>query len=199
MNLDNNERLKETDRLKRQLHLLYLGATTARAIQVDIDHIMVATNHNMQTWLLTATIQDMPLTQDTIHTVSYSVESKTTRKQNKNQEQKKSLRKKKLKLKVRSLLQRQKQKQKSLSKRNQKRKRAKRKSLKRVRKARKKEKQMRTKPIINTPTSATILIMNGWVTQIHKFRIMMIPLIILWMAMVIVTANTKRIGICSRT
>ena len=97
MHPDNNERLLETDKLKHQQHHLCQEATTVQVIQADIDHILVATNLNTRTWLLTATIQDMPLTQDTIHTVSYSVESKKTRKQNKNQEQKKSLRKKKLK------------------------------------------------------------------------------------------------------
>ena len=161
MHLDNNERLLETDRHKRQLHLLYLEATTVQVIQVDIDHIMVATNHNTQTCLFMDIIQDMPHTQDTIHTASYSVESKKTPKQNRSLEQKKSPHKKRLKLKGKSLLQRPRQKQKSLSKRNQKRKRVKRKSLKRARKARRKEKQMRMKHIINTQTLATILRVNG--------------------------------------
>ena len=108
MHLDSNERLQEIDRHKRQLHLLYLEATTVQVIQVDIDHITVATNHNTQTCLFMAIIQDTPHTQDTIHTASYSVESKKTRKQNRSLEQKKSLHKKRLNLKEKSLLQRQK-------------------------------------------------------------------------------------------
>ena len=108
MHLDNNERLKEIDRHKRHRHLLYLEAITVQVIQVDTDHIMVATNHNTQTCLFTATIQDMPHTQDIIHTVSYSVEFKKTPQHNRSLEQKKSLRKKRLNLKEKSLLQRQK-------------------------------------------------------------------------------------------
>ena len=161
MHLDNNEWLQEIDRHKRQLHLLYLEATTVQVIQVDIDHITVAIHHNTQTCLFMAIIQDMPHTQDTIHTASYSVESKKIHKQNRNLEQKKSPYKKRLKLKERNLLQRPRQKQKNPSKRNQKRKRVKRKSLKRARKARRKEKQMRMKHIINTQTLATILRVNG--------------------------------------
>ena len=161
MHLDNNEWLQETDRRKRQLHLLYLEATTAQVIQVDIDHITVAINHNTQTCLFMAIIQDMPHTQDTIHTASYLVESKKTHKQNRSLEQKKSPHKKRLNLKEKSLLQRQRQKRKSLSKRNQKRKRIKRRSLKRARKARRKEKQMRMKHIMNTQNLATILKVNG--------------------------------------
>ena len=108
MHLDNNERLKEIDRHKRQLHLLYLEVITVQEIQVDTDHIMVVTNHNTQTCLFTAIIQDMPHTQDTIHTVSYSVEFKKIPQHNRNLEQKKSLRKKRLNPKEKSLLQRQK-------------------------------------------------------------------------------------------
>ena len=108
MHLDNNERLKEIDRHKRQLHLLYLEATTVQVIQVDIDHTMVVTNHNTQTCLFMDIIQDMPHTQDTIHTASYSVESKKIHKQNRSLEQKKSPHKKRLNLKEKSLLQRQK-------------------------------------------------------------------------------------------
>ena len=159
MHLDNNERLQEIDRHKRQLRHSYQEATIVQVIQADIDHIMVATNLNMQTCLFTAITQDMPHTQDTIHTVNYLVEFKKINKQNRSQEQKKSLRKKRLKLKGKSLLLR--QKQKSLSQRNQKRKRIKKRSRRRARKARRKEKQMRTKPIMNTQTLATTLRANG--------------------------------------